>query len=231
MKPLTRTDLEAYGRQNGEMKEWIRVQLDTGGIAAGAEAALAELTRLRDESRQTIPILRVGSVGYSFADPLVEVKCAGLPRVLYGQVSAEVAGLIIRDHVMKKRLVDDHAIATRQRSLTLDQPVTHILVRDTGADAGNKTEFCQFSLIAELKRRGLAEKVQVVRALDLGIYHAGVAVQLLPSAVTYTNVLAPDVARIVAESVAQGHVLDDLLCKQPNPQVRIVLQLRRGRSR
>ena len=153
MKPLTRTDLEAYGRPQGEMKEWIRVQLDTGGIAAGAEEALAELTRVRDENRQTIPILRVGSVGYSFADPLVEVKCAGLPRILYGQVSAEVAALIIRDHVMKKHLVDDHAMAMRQRSLTIDQPVTQILVRDTGADLGSKTEFFQFTFVEELKRR------------------------------------------------------------------------------
>ena len=224
MKPLTKADLEAYSRQNGEMTEWIRVQLDTGGIAAGAEEALAELTRVRDQNRQTIPIRRVGSVGYSFADPLVEVKCAGLPRILYGQESAEIAGLIIRDHVMQKRLIEDHAMATRQRSLTIDQPVTQILVRDTGADLGSKTEFFQFTFVEELKRRGLAERIQVVRALDMGVYHEGVVVQLLPSGVTYTNVLASDVARIVNESVAERRVLDDLLCKLPNLQVRVVLR-------
>jgi NADH:ubiquinone oxidoreductase subunit F (NADH-binding) len=97
-------------------------------------------------------------------------------------------------------------------------------VRDTGADAGSKTQFFQFSLIEELKRRGLGDRVQVVRALDVGIYDEGVVVQLLPSAVTYANVLAPDVARIVADSIASGKVLEDLLWKAPDPQVRIVLR-------
>jgi NADH:ubiquinone oxidoreductase subunit F (NADH-binding) len=58
----------------------------------------------------------------------------------------------------------------------------------------------------------------------MGIYDEGAVVQLLPSAVTYTNVLAPDVARIVTESVEGGRVLDDLLWKAPDRQVRIVLR-------
>ncbi|MBI5770506.1 MAG: SLBB domain-containing protein [Verrucomicrobia bacterium] len=174
--------------------------------------------------RLTIPALRVGSVGYSFADPLVEVKAAGLPRILYGRVTPDIASAIVTDHVAGGKFVDDHVIATRKRSTTLTSPVTHVLVRDTGADAGSKTQFFQFSLIEELKRRGLADRVQVVRALDLGLYDEGVAVQLLPAGVTYANVLAPDVARIVAESIEGGKILDDLLWKASDPQVRIVLR-------
>ncbi|MBI5381103.1 MAG: SLBB domain-containing protein [Opitutae bacterium] len=125
---------------------------------------------------------------------------------------------------MNKRLLDEYVIATRRRSLKLDGPVTQILVRDTGADLGNKTEFFQFSLLEEIKRRGLTERVQVVRAYDMGVYDEGVAVQLLPSGVTYVNVLAQDVARIVAESVVGGRVLDDLLWKESDRQVRVVLR-------
>ncbi len=224
MKPLTKSDLEALRTPAVENSEWIRVQMDTGGIAAGAQAALDELVRRRDELRLTLPVQRVGSVGYSFADPLVEVKASGLPRVLYGRVAPGIAAAIFNDHVAGGKLVDDHVIATRQRGLKLDAPVTHVLVRDTGVDAGSKTQFFQFSLIEELKRRGLGERVQVVRALDLGIYDEGVVVQLLPSAVTYANVLAPDVARIVADSIERGKVLDDLLWKAPDPQVRVVLR-------
>jgi len=62
-------------------------------------------------------------------------------------------------------------------------------VRDSGPDAGSKTEFFQFSFTEELKRRGFADKVQVVRALDIGVYDEGAVVQLLPSGVTYANVL------------------------------------------
>jgi NADH:ubiquinone oxidoreductase subunit F (NADH-binding)/(2Fe-2S) ferredoxin len=225
MKTLTRQDLETLARTPpADPPEWIRVQLDTGGIAAGAETVFAALNHERVERHLTIALLRAGSIGYAFADPVVEVQSAGMPRVHYGQVSPELATRILTEHVADRKLLDDHILATRKRSLTLDAPVTHILVCDTGAAAGSKTEFFQFSFAEELKRRGLADKVQVVRALDMGVYDEGAVVQLLPSAVTYTNVLAPDVARIVAESIEAGRVLDDLLWKKPDKQVRIVLR-------
>ncbi len=225
MKTLSREDLASLARSpQADPLEWIRVQLDTGGIAAGAEAAFTALSHERVERHLSIALLRVGSIGYSFADPVVEVQTVGMPRVHYGHVSPENATRILTEHVEGHKLLDDHILATRRRSLTLDAPVQQILLRDTGADAGNKTEFFQFSFMEELKRRGLADRIQVVRALDMGLYDKGAVVQLLPSAVTYTNVLAPDVARIVAESVEGGRVLDDLLWKTPDKQVRIVLR-------
>ncbi len=225
MSPLTRQALEALAAAPaGDTADWIRVQLDTGGIAAGAEAVLDQLVRARDESRLTIPVRRVGSVGYSFADPVIEVKSGALPRICYGRVAPESAGQIIREHVLAQRLLDDHVLATRRRGAAITAPVTHVLVRDTGSQANSKTELFQFSFLSELKRRGLADRVQVVRALDMGVYNEGVAVQLLPSAVTYTNVLATDVPRIVAESVAESRVIEDLLWKTPDRQVRIVLR-------
>ncbi|MBI5688582.1 MAG: SLBB domain-containing protein [Verrucomicrobia bacterium] len=147
-----------------------------------------------------------------------------MPRIHYGHVTPELVGQVIEDHLRDRRLIDDHVIATRQRAVTLDGPVTHLLVRDTGPETGSKTEFFQFSFTEELKRRGLAERVQVVRALDIGVYEEGAVIQLLPSGVTYANVLAPDVARIVAESIEGGRVIDDLLWKTPDRQVRIVLR-------
>lgn len=224
MKKLTRKDLETLATPAAAEPDWIRVQLDTGGIAAGAEAVFTALNEGRTQRQLTIPLLRAGSIGYSFADPVVEVQVAGMPRIHYGQVKAEVAARILDEHVVGRRLLDDQIIATRQRSLTLNSPVTHILVRDTGPDATSKTQFFQFSFIEELKRRGVADRVQVVRALDIGIYEEGAVVQLLPSGVTYANVLAPDVARIVHESVLGTGILDDLLWKTPDRQVRIVLR-------
>ncbi|OIR01834.1 NADP-reducing hydrogenase subunit HndC [mine drainage metagenome] len=224
MKPLTFDELEAFAAARPAELDWIRVQLDTGGIAAGAQDILDDLVRLRDEAGLTIPIQSVGSVGYSFADPVVEIQCSGMPHVTYGRVDRHVAEGIIREHATSGRLIDDHVIATRNRRCVLEGPVTHILVRDTGSDAGNKTEFLQFSLLEELKRKGLGERVQVVRAMDLGLYDEGLAVQLLPAAVTYSNVLAPDVARIVDESVVGGRLIDDLLVRDPDRQVRIVLR-------
>lgn len=225
MKTLTRQDLEAFAAAPYvEPTEWIRVQLDTGGIAAGAESLYTALCQTRDERRSTVPIRRAGSFGYSFADPVVEVAAAGMPRIHYGHATPELAPQVFDQHIGGRRLIDDHVIATRQRSLELSAPVTHILVRDTGPEATSKTQFFQFSFIEELKRRGLGERVQVVRAMDIGVYDEGAVVQLLPSAVTYANVLAPDVARIVAESIEGGRVVEDLLWKTPDKQVRIVLR-------
>ena len=225
MKPLTRQDLSALAAKPApDSAEWIRVQLDTGGIAAGAESVHTALEHLRVEQHLPFALLRTGSVGYSFADPVIEVQAAGMPRVHYGCMTPNLAPQFLAEHFGAHRLLDDHVIATRRRGLVCGAPVTHILVCDTGDGVGNKTEFFQFSFREELKRRGLAPKVQVVRALDMGLYNQGGVVQLLPSAVTYTHVLAPDVARIVAESVEGGRVLDDLLCKAPDKQVRIVLR-------
>jgi NADH:ubiquinone oxidoreductase subunit F (NADH-binding)/(2Fe-2S) ferredoxin len=225
MKTLNPADLETLAREpQPDPAEWIRVQLDTGGIAAGAGIVFDELNRLRQERSLPFSLLRVGSVGYSFADPVVEVQARGMPRVLYGQVNEAVAGRILDEHFGGRRLLDDHVIATRRRAAAFAAPVTHILLRDTGPEAGNKTEFFQFSFGEELKRRGLAGHIQVARALDMGVYDKGVVVQLLPSAVTYVNVAVTDVPRIVAESVEGAKVLDDLLFKPADKQVRIVLR-------
>jgi NADP-reducing hydrogenase subunit HndC len=225
MKTLTRQDLaELAARPPSDPSEWVRVQLDTGGIAAGAEALCTALEHARVEQHLTFVLQRAGSIGYSFADPVVEVQSTLMPRVLYGQMTPEVAPRLIDEHFGARRLLDDHVIGSRQRGLRIEEPVTHILVRDTGNGSASKTEFFQFSFQEELKRRGLGGHVQVVRALDLGIYDEGAVVQLLPGAVTYTNVLAPDVARIVSESVEGHRIIDDLLWSSPDKQVRVVLR-------
>ena len=225
MKPLSRAALEAMaGPAPAAPAEWIRVQLDTGGIAAGAEEVLTELTRICRESRPETVVLRTGSIGYSFADPVVEVQAPGMPRTHYGQVTPAMATAIVQQHCGEKRLLEDQVIATRQRGLSLEKPTTHVLVRDTDSEAAGKTEFFQFSLKEELKTHGMADRVQVVRALDLGVYNAGLVVQLLPSAVTYTNVQPRDIPRFVVESIGRNQILTDLLWKKPDRQVRIVLR-------
>jgi len=225
MKPLTRAELELIARQPvTDPAEWIRVQLDTGGIAAGAETVHAAFAAACSERQPPVALFRAGSIGYSFADPVVEVQAAGLPRLTYGRVTPEIANQIMVEHFGAHRLLEDLAIATRHRSLQLEAPVTHILVHDTGPDNGNKTKFFQFSLREELKRHHLEDRVQVVRALDLGVYDEGMVVQLLPSAVTYANVLSADIVRMVTESILGGRIIDDLLWKTPDRQVRVVLR-------
>jgi NADH:ubiquinone oxidoreductase subunit F (NADH-binding)/(2Fe-2S) ferredoxin len=225
MKKLTYADLEKYSKVFADSGlNWVRVSMDTGGIAAGADTVCAIFEKGVGALGFGADVRRVGSLGYSFADPLVEVAREGMPRVVYGRVDDEVARHILQDHLAGRRLIDDHILAWRNRALTFDGPTTVILVKDTSAEKGDKTQFVQFSLIEELKRCNLQDKVQVVRALDMGVYDQGVAVQFLPSRVTYTNVLAPDVARIVKTSVQGKKIIDALLYKKPDMQVRVVMR-------
>ncbi len=227
---INRQVKEEFERMLGNVGEepagsWVRVGMDTGGIAAGADRLF---TQLREECAEAglldTAVLRAGSFGYAWIDPLVEVRTDGKPSVLYGVVDESVATRIVNEHLSGGRMVDGHVIAPRRRGSSLDQPVTAILVQDTSCEGGDKSLFLQSSIEDELKAHGLAEEIQVVRALDMGIYQEGLVVQLLPSCVTYTNVLSRDIARIVEESVSRKAVLDDLLWTRKDFQDRIVLR-------
>lgn len=207
-----------------EADQWIRLSMDTGGIAAGVERLWDILKNECDKADIEIPILRTGTCGYAFIDPLVEVKAASGDPMLYGMVNEAVARRIVHEHLLANRLIDDHAVASRERGLQLDKPTTAILVKDTSCEGGDKTGYCQSSFAEELNIHGLEDKIQVVRALDIGLYNEGLVVQLLPSKVTYTNVLSRDILQIVEKSVVDNIVLDDLLWTRPDGQVRIVLR-------
>jgi len=225
MNKLKFTDLEKYSKTMADSGlNWIRVSMDTGGIAAGADTVCTIFEKGVGTLGFGVEVRRVGSLGYSFADPLVEIAREGMPRIVYGHVDDNAAREILEQHLAGRRLLDDHVLAWRNRSLAFDGPTTYILVKDTSTEKGDKTQFFQFSLAEELKRCNLQDKVQVVRALDMGVYDEGVAVQFLPSKVTYTNVLAPDIARIVKTSVQGKKVIDDLLYKKPDKQVRVVMR-------
>ena len=213
------------GVGEGPPGTWVRVGMDTGGIAAGADRLFAQLREACAEAGvPDTAVLRAGSYGYAWIDPLVEVRVDGGAPVLYGIVDEAVATRIVDEHLKGGRLVDGHVIAPRHRGAKLDQPVTAIIVQDTSREGGDKTRFFQSSMEDELKVRGMGEEVQVVRALDMGIYHEGLVVQLLPSGVTYTNVLSRDIVRIVEETVSNNAVLEDLLWTRKDLQERIVLR-------
>ena len=225
MNRLTPADLQKYaGTAPVSGPNWVRISMDTGGIAAGADEVCALLEKEAGTLGFPLVVRRVGSLGLSFADPLVEIAREGMPTVVYGRVDEAAARLILKDHLIGRRLLDDHIVASRARATALDGPTTRVLIKDTGADSGDKTQFFQFSLLEELKRRGLQDKVQVVRALDMGVYDKGVAVQFLPSRVTYTNVLAADIARLVETTLRGKKVIDNLLYRTPDKQVRVVLR-------
>jgi len=226
MKKFTScSDLAKYRTEQKLAVSEVRVGLDTGGLAAGAGEILGIIKEGVAEADLPVVVRRTGSLGLAYADPVVVVKQEGGPELMYGEVDSGVAQRIVSDHLGKGELIQDHVIATRNRATEFDdRPTTAILIKDTGVNGGDRSKFFQASFEQEVEISTLDPKVPILRALDMGIYDEGLCVQLLPSGVTYSNVLSPDIRRIISESLQNGRVIDELLVKDPDPQVRIVLR-------
>ncbi len=107
---------EAAERRFAELTEGpvpvVYVGAATCGLAAGAGELLAvvedELARLGVEAR----VVPVGCIGMCFAEPLVDVRVPGGPRVSYGQVTPETLRVILESHVRDGKPVADLALGT-----------------------------------------------------------------------------------------------------------------------
>jgi len=224
MSRITQKEMAAFRNPRHESPNWVSVGMDTGGIAAGAQKVIETLRSEKERRGIAAEIRKTGSNGLAFADPVVQVKTEHLPLITYGGVDPLTATRIVEDHLGNGHLINDHIIATRDRAAQLDgTPQIAILVRDTSDDKGDRTTFFQSSIEQELEVHGI-RNLPVYRAMDMGIYDQGMCIQLLPSGVTYTNVLTPDLRRIISESLISGKVVEDLLMKEPDPQQRIVLR-------
>lgn len=223
---LTLDEMKGLAERPQPSGSWIRVGMDTGGIAAGARKVYEALLEARDEARLPLKVEKVGSLGYAFADPVVVFKNESRPPIVFGAMDAESARELVEKHCRAGTLLEDRVMATRDRATDLDgQKQTAILVKDTGrAGSEDRTSFFQQMIREELEYHGMGSRIQVCRALDMGLYQRGVCVQLLPSRVTYGNLSAPDVRRIIKETLQEGRVLDDLLVPGGDPQQRIVLR-------
>jgi len=72
MSKLTYADLEKYSKVFADSGlNWVRVSMDTGGIAAGADTVCSIFEKGVGTLGFGMEVRRVGSLGYSFADPLV----------------------------------------------------------------------------------------------------------------------------------------------------------------
>jgi NADH:ubiquinone oxidoreductase subunit F (NADH-binding) len=226
MNKLKAGEIKAYADKAASKGPWIRVGMDTGGIAAGARNVYNALVEAREEAGADIRIEKVGSLGYAYADPVVVFQGKSGPPVIFGAMTPESARELIANFTRRRFLLEDRVMASRNRGETLgafDQVA--ILVKDTSASPReDRTRFIQQMIVEELDVHGLENTVGVYRALDMGLYDKGVCLQLLPSRVTYANVSGPDIRRIIEESLRGGTVLEDLLVRGRDLQERIVLR-------
>ena len=96
-------------QRDGDKSAQIIIGMGTCGIAAGAKEAFdAFLDELGKRDVTDTKITQTGCMGLCFSEPTVEVDVPGVPRVIYGNVDADVARRIVKEHIIGKALVSDH---------------------------------------------------------------------------------------------------------------------------
>ena len=101
-KELSRRDIS-------DKQAYIVVGMGTCGIAAGAKDTLNAFIKELDTYNLTdVSVTQTGCMGLCYVEPTIEVTCTGMPTVIYGKVDPETAQAIVREHIVHKRLVNDH---------------------------------------------------------------------------------------------------------------------------
>jgi len=87
----------------------VIVGMGTCGIAAGAKDAFSAIIDELDAKGVTNVLVRqTGCMGLCHSEPTVEVIVPGMPGVIYGNVSKDVAKQIVHEHLIGKKLLDNH---------------------------------------------------------------------------------------------------------------------------
>jgi NADH:ubiquinone oxidoreductase subunit F (NADH-binding)/NAD-dependent dihydropyrimidine dehydrogenase PreA subunit len=101
---------------------------------------------------------------------------------------------------------------------------TVLLIKDTDANGADRTRDVYNLFVKAIQSAGIADKVQAVRANDLGIYNKGIVVKILPQGTVYSNVSNDMIDAIVTTTLVDGKVIDNLLYTGKVQQMRIVLR-------
>lgn len=122
-------------------RPWVRI---TSGILAGAAGSSEIIKAFREQLLGmdiSSTISEVGTTGLCYAEPIVDISIPGSPRVLYGNVSADLVPELIKKHIVGKEPVIDLALASvdsdvpgipRRENLPMMQKQIRIALRNAG---------------------------------------------------------------------------------------------------
>ena len=92
-------------------KTQIVVGMGTIGIAAGARETLkAILTFIEENNLPDIILRQTGNLGLSGQDPVVKITLPNQEEVVYGKVSSDIAGKIMKDHVVGGNVLVEYLV-------------------------------------------------------------------------------------------------------------------------
>jgi NADP-reducing hydrogenase subunit HndB len=93
-------------RMYGKEKTLIRVHMGTSGLASGAKEILDFLVLELEKRNIDADVVSTGDLGYSFAEPTIEVKLPQKDPVIFGNVDKMRADEIIEKYIKNGEYVD-----------------------------------------------------------------------------------------------------------------------------
>ncbi len=87
-------------------KTRIRVHMGTSGLASGARAVYDFMILELEKRNIEASVIRTGDLGYSFAEPTIEVRRPGEDPVVFGNVDRVKADEIIEKYIKNGDLVE-----------------------------------------------------------------------------------------------------------------------------
>jgi NADP-reducing hydrogenase subunit HndB len=87
----------------------IIVGMGTCGIAAGAKDTFGTIIdALAQKGITNVLVRQTGCMGLCHSEPTVEVIVPGMPVVIYGRVDAAIGQQIVTEHIVGRKLLDNH---------------------------------------------------------------------------------------------------------------------------
>lgn len=96
-------------RENAESPEsmvQIKVGMATSGIASGAKEVFNYLVEELEKRNVDAVVTQTGDMGYSYAEPTIEVTLPGNEPIVFGWVNVEKADEIIEKYIRNGELVE-----------------------------------------------------------------------------------------------------------------------------
>ena len=84
----------------------IKVGMATSGIASGAKEVMDFLVEALEKRNVEAVVTQAGDMGYSYAEPTIEVKKPGDEPLVFGYVDTKRADEIIEKYIKRGELVD-----------------------------------------------------------------------------------------------------------------------------
>lgn len=111
LRKIREASLEKQQLKETSGKKEIIVGMGTVGIAAGARETLkAILDMIESEDLSDIIVRQTGNIGLDSFEPIVQVILPGEEKVSYGNINAEMARRIMKEHLIGGEVVSEFQI-------------------------------------------------------------------------------------------------------------------------